>query len=346
MWQKHKNSSVSINDAWEGATSTSLGELTYWSWDVDGVPVPDCYENCQRATAQPQIWVSLGSEPSWILALLKGWGSHLFLHPDQHSGTRRDRCSGHIPDGHFGDSLGLLGPSSPKREVAMHMKDAQNLASWHQERGLGLQPVLPTELAARPPSLRCNHTGQVWNLHWPQCQLRERHWMHRYTHLEMAFGLSLGDTVKSLRNQAFVLFQKLSKFKYSFLSCLGEREGSSGRELVSLESFSSWIHKVPASPGWGSLSKGTFLLTSFPSATRMVPRKAWWQWLEQAAKVGHSSAAYPLSFKGEFYASFTPDLSVAHPPRPWDLIGKNKLRCDTTVSQCSWRELFLFDGIK
>lgn len=136
--------------------------------------IPHCYENCQKATAQPQTWVSLGSKPSWILALLKGWGSHLFLHPDQHSGTRRDRCSGHIPDGHFGDSLGLLGPSSPKREVAMHMKDAQNLASWHQERGLGLQPVLPTELAARPPSLRCNHTGQVWNLHWPRCQLRER----------------------------------------------------------------------------------------------------------------------------------------------------------------------------
>lgn len=92
------------------------------------------YENCQKAIAQPQTWVSSGSERSWILALLKGWDSHLFLHPDQHSGTRRDRCSGHIPDGHFRDSLGLLGPSSPKREVAMHMKDAQNLASWHQER--------------------------------------------------------------------------------------------------------------------------------------------------------------------------------------------------------------------
>lgn len=93
-----------------------------------------------------------------------------------------------------------------------------------------------------------------------------------------------------------------------------EREGSSGRKLVSLESFSSRIHKVPASPGWWLLSKGAFLLTSFPFATRMVPRKAWWQWLEQAAKVGRSSAVYPLSSKWELYNSFILDLAAAYPP--------------------------------
>lgn len=58
----------------------------------------------------------------------------------------------------------------------------------------------PTVLAVRPPSLRCSHTGQVWNLHWLRWQLRESHWMHRHTDLEMPFRLSLGNTVESLRN--------------------------------------------------------------------------------------------------------------------------------------------------
>lgn len=126
----------------------------------------------------------------------------------------------------------------------------------------------------------------------------------------------------------------------SFFSFPEEREGSSGRKLVS-DSFSSWIHKVPASPGWWSLSKGAFLLTSFPSATRMAPRRAWW--LEQAAKVGHSSAAYPVSSKWELYTSFTLDPAAAHPPRPWDLMGKSTSWCGPAASWCSWRELFLSD---
>lgn len=68
--------------------------------------------------------MSWGSEPSWILALLKGLGSHLVLHPDQHSqGQEKTGVLGTVPDGYFRDSLGLLDPSYLKREVALDMKD-------------------------------------------------------------------------------------------------------------------------------------------------------------------------------------------------------------------------------
>lgn len=82
-----------------------------------------------------------------------------------------------------------------------------------------------------------------------------------------------------------------------FILLLWKEKAPQGVFLRDSGSFSSRIHKAPASPGWWLLSKGAFLLTSFPFATRMVPRKAWWQWLEQAAKVGRSSAVYPLSSK-------------------------------------------------
>lgn len=64
------------------------------------------------------------NEPSWTLALLEGLGSHLFFHPDQHSqGQGEIGELGTVPDGHFRNSLSLLGPFYPKREIAMDMKD-------------------------------------------------------------------------------------------------------------------------------------------------------------------------------------------------------------------------------
>lgn len=116
----------------------------YWSWDVDGMFVPDStlLWNLPKGHCPASDMSALGNEPSWILAPLKGLGSHLFFHPDQHSqGQGETAVLGSVPHGHFRDPLSLPGPSHLKREVATDMKDEWNLAPWHQ--GRGLQPVLP-----------------------------------------------------------------------------------------------------------------------------------------------------------------------------------------------------------
>lgn len=78
----------------------------------------------------------------------------------------------------------------------MDMKDEQNLAPCDQERGL--QPVLPCSARSQTSfsQVQAHRSGLESAL--ARCQLRESHWIHRHTDLEVAFGLRLGNTVKSL----------------------------------------------------------------------------------------------------------------------------------------------------
>lgn len=155
---------------------------------------PSSYENCHKATAQPQTWVSWGNELTWIHALLKGLGSHLFFHRNQRSQRQRQAgvlCT--LPDGHSGGTLGLLGPSRPKREAAMDMKDGQSLAPWRGERGL--QPVLPYTAPKQTPSLSTKLRSGI-------CfgqgvgGLRAIGPAGILGDLEIAFGYRLGNTVQ------------------------------------------------------------------------------------------------------------------------------------------------------
>lgn len=129
--------------AWRALHLENPRGLMYWTWDVDGMLVPD----------STLIWNLPKSHcPASDRSVLGKWAqldtgpvgrpgfSFVFSSWPALTGTRRDWCAGHNSWWSF-QGLSLLGPCYPKRKVAMDMKDGWNLAPCHQQRGL--QPVLP-----------------------------------------------------------------------------------------------------------------------------------------------------------------------------------------------------------
>lgn len=110
---------------WQALHLENLRGLRYWSWDMDGMSVPDStllWSLPESHCLASDMWVSWGSELSWILALLKGLGSHLFFSPwPALIGARRDWCAGHSSiwsfQGFFGFSWSIL---SQKRSSNGH----------------------------------------------------------------------------------------------------------------------------------------------------------------------------------------------------------------------------------